>query len=109
MTAILATASQAHPMSPKRRARLARTLFVISALALMLAGLVFNQSAVATDQVVTVSKAFNYVSVMPGDTLWELAETYSEGKSQQDWIAEVILLNNLSSATLTTGDRLALP
>jgi LysM repeat protein len=82
---------------------------VISALALMLAGLVFNQSAVATDQVVTVSKAFNYVSVMPGDTLWELAETYSEGKSQQDWIAEVILLNNLSSATLTTGDRLALP
>jgi LysM repeat protein len=96
-------------MSPKRRARLARTLFVISALALMLAGLVFNQSAVATDQVVTVSKAFNYVSVMPGDTLWELAETYSEGKSQQDWIAEVILLNNLSSATLTTGDRLALP
>jgi LysM repeat protein len=75
----------------------------------MLAGLVFNQSAVATDQVVTVSKAFNYVSVMPGDTLWELAETYSEGKSQQDWIAEVILLNNLSSATLTTGDRLALP
>jgi hypothetical protein len=109
MTATLAPAAQAHPMSPKRRARLARTLFVISALALMLAGLVFNQSAVATDQVVTSSKAFNYVSVMPGDTLWELAETYSEGKSQQDWIAEVILLNNLSSATLTTGDKLALP
>ena len=79
------------------------------ALALMLAGLVFNQSAVATDQTVTGSNAFNYVSVMPGDTLWELAETYSEGKSQQDWIAEVILLNNLSSATLTTGDKLALP
>lgn len=109
MTATLAPVAPAHPMSPKRRARLARTLFVISALALMLAGLVFNQSAVATDQVVTGSKAFNYVSVMPGDTLWELAKTYSEGKSQQDWIAEVILLNNLSSATLTTGDKLALP
>jgi hypothetical protein len=109
MTATLAPAAQVHPMSPKRRARLARTLFVISALALMVAGLVFNQSAVATDQAATGSNAFNYVSVMPGDTLWELAETYSEGKSQQDWIAEVILLNNLSSATLTTGDRLALP
>lgn len=110
MTATLAPIAQVHPMSPKRRARLARTLFGISALALMLAGLVFNQSAVATDQVLTGSKeAFNYVSVMPGDTLWELAETYSEGKSQQDWIAEVILLNNLSSATLTTGDKLALP
>ena len=109
MTATLAPVAQIHPMSSKRRARLARTLFVISALALMLAGLVFNQSAVATDQAVTGSNAFNYVSVMPGDTLWQLAETYSEGKSQQDWIAEVILLNNLSSATLTTGDRLALP
>lgn len=109
MTATLAPAAQVHPMSPKRRARLARTLFVTSALALMLAGLVFNQSAVATDQAATGSNAFNYVSVMPGDTLWELAKTYSEGKSQQDWIAEVILLNNLSSATLTTGDRLALP
>jgi LysM repeat protein len=109
MTATLATSAKLHPMSSKRRARLARTLFVISAVALMLAGLVFNQSAVATDQPVSGSKAFNYVSVMPGDTLWALAETYAEEASQQDWIAEVILLNNLSSATLNTGDKLALP
>ena len=109
MTATAATEAQIHPMSPRRRARLARTLFVISALALMVAGMVFNQSAVATDDTLIGSSAFNYVSVMPGDTLWELAETYSDGKSQQDWIAEVILLNNLSSATLSTGDKLALP
>jgi hypothetical protein len=109
MTSMTATAAQIHSMSPRRRARLARTLFVISALALMLAGMVFNQSAVATDETVISSNAFNYVSVMPGDTLWGLAETYSDGKSQQDWIAEVILLNNLSSATLSTGDKLALP
>jgi LysM repeat protein len=104
-----ATTAQLHPMSPKRRARLARTLFVLSALTLMVAGLIFNQSAVATDQTLTGNKTFNYVSVMPGDTLWELAEVYAEGKNQQDWIAEVILLNNLSSATLSTGDKLALP
>ena len=109
MTSMTATSVQIHPMSSRRRARLARTLFVISASALMLAGMVFNQSAVATDETVIGSNAFNYVSVMPGDTLWELAETYSDGKSQQDWIAEVILLNNLSSATLSTGDKLALP
>jgi hypothetical protein len=103
------TAVAIHPMSPKRRARLARTLFVLSAVSLVLAGLIFNQSAVATDQPLSSSIAFNYISVMPGDSLWDLAETYAEGKSQQDWIAEVILLNNLSSATLSTGDRLALP
>jgi len=99
----------AHPMSPVRRARLARTLFVLSAMALMLTGLVFNQSAVATDQPAGTANAFNYVSVMPGDTLWDLAQTYAEGKSQQDWIAEVIALNNLQSATLVAGDKLALP
>ncbi len=109
MTSMTATEVQFHPMSPRRRARLARPLFVISASAMILAGMVFNQSAVATGENVIGSNAFNYVSVMPGDTLWELAETYSDGKSKQDWIAEVILLNNLSSATLSTGDKLALP
>lgn len=104
-----ATTAAVHPMSPKRRARLARTLFVLSALSLVMAGMIFNQSAVATDQPNTGANTFNYISVMPGDSLWDLAETYAEGQNQQDWIAEVILLNNLSSATLATGDRLALP
>lgn len=99
----------AHPMSPKRRARLARTFFVLSAISLMAAGLIFNQGAVASDQPVATETAFNYVSVLPGDTLWDLAAIYAEDKSQQDWIAEVILLNNLASATLVTGEKLALP
>ena len=107
MTAV--TKYEFHPMSPKRRARLARTLFALSAVCVAVAGLVFNQSAVASDEQISGSTAFNYVSVMPGDTLWELAAIYADQKSQQDWIAEVILLNNLSSATLSTGDRLALP
>lgn len=109
MSVLVATAAQLHPMSQKRRARLARTLFVFSGLVLMAAGLIFNQSALASGEVVSANKAFNYVSVMPGDTLWNLSETYAEGKSQQDWIAEIILLNNLESATLTAGDKLALP
>ena len=103
------TTAVIHPMSPRRRVRLARTLFVLSALTLVLASLIFNQSAVATDQHLGGSTTFNYISVMPGDSLWDLAEQHAEGKSKQDWIAEVIVLNNLSSATLTTGDRLALP
>ena len=102
-------AAAVHPMSPKRRARLARTVFVVSALLLMLAGMIFNQRAVAIDQPSATQTAFNYVSVLPGDTLWGLAEIYADEKSQQDWIAEIILLNNLDSATLVAGDKLALP
>ncbi|MFM1994664.1 MAG: hypothetical protein RLZZ610_181 [Actinomycetota bacterium] len=110
MTATLTASAQPGTMSPKRRARLARTLFVLSALTLMLSAILFSQNgALATDEAVSSKTAFNYVSVMPGDTLWELADTYSAGMNKQDWIAEVILLNNLSSATLSTGDKLALP
>ncbi|CAB4629937.1 unannotated protein [freshwater metagenome] len=109
MAAAVSTAIKLHPMSLKRRVRLSRTLFFLSGMILVIAGLAFNQSAVATDQQLMSSNAFNYVSVMPGDTLWELAQTYAEDKSQQDWIAEIILLNNLSSATLVAGDKLALP
>lgn len=101
--------TQIHPMSPKRRARLARTLFVLSALVLMIAGLIFNQSATAVDEGSTETVAFNYISVMPGESLWQLAETHANGQDQQDWVAEIILLNNLQSADLNAGDRLALP
>jgi hypothetical protein len=101
--------AQIHPMSPKRRARLARTLFVLSALVIMIAGLIFNQSAAAVDQGSSQTTAFNYISVMPGDSLWQLAETHANGKNQQDWVTEIILLNNLQSADLVAGDRLALP
>jgi hypothetical protein len=101
--------TQIHPMSPKRRARLARTLFVLSALVLMIAGLIFNQSATAVGEGSTETVAFNYISVMPGESLWQLAETHANGQNQQDWVAEIILLNNLQSADLNAGDRLALP
>jgi LysM repeat protein len=96
-------------MSPKRRVRLARTFFILSALALFIAGLVSAPGAVATDQGHSAANAFNYVSVMPGDTLWGLAETYAGKVNKQDWIADIISLNNLSSAELVVGEKLALP
>lgn len=101
--------TEIHPMSPKRRARLARTLFVLSALVIMIAGLIFNQSATAVDEGSSETVAFNYISVMPGESLWQLAETHANGQNQQDWVAEIILLNNLQSADLVAGDKLALP
>jgi hypothetical protein len=75
----------------------------------MIAGLVFNQSAAAVDLGSSQTTAFNYISVMPGDSLWQLAEAHAKGQNPQDWVAEIILLNNLQSADLFPGDRLALP
>lgn len=96
-------------ISAKRRARLARTLLALSVVLMFAAGMVTTQSATATDPSQKVEVAFNYVSVMPGDTLWDLANTYAEGMNEQDWIAEVILLNNLASPDLVAGEKLALP
>jgi LysM repeat protein len=84
-------------------------MFALSAIALIAAGMLTSQSAGASFEPSNAREAFNYVSVMPGDTLWELAQNYSDGMNQQDWIAEVIKLNNLSSATLVAGEKLALP
>jgi hypothetical protein len=75
----------------------------------MIAGLIFNQSAAAVDQGSSQTNAFNYISVMPGESLWQLAETHAKGQNPQDWVTEIILLNNLQSADLVAGDRLALP
>jgi hypothetical protein len=94
----------------KRRQRLARTLFVVSLLSLLAAGLLSGQSALAGDQTGLAStSSFNYISVMPGDTLWGLASEHAAGQNPQDWVAEVILLNNLSSVELVAGEKLALP
>lgn len=96
-------------MSARRRVRLSRTMFAFSMLLLLIAGLLGSQAAVATGESIRVGDAFHYVSVLPGDSLWQLAELHAPNRDPQDWIADVILLNNLSSAQLTIGDRLAIP
>ena len=97
-------------MSSKRRQRLTRTLFVFSLVSLLVAGLISGQSAVAGNQdSLVTTNSFNYISVMPGDTLWDLASEHAGERNPQDWVAEVILLNNLSSVDLVAGEKIALP
>lgn len=53
--------------------------------------------------------SLEYITVQPGDSLWGLAEIYAGSTDPRDWIAEVVLLNSLSSAELTPGQQIALP
>ncbi|MEY2695155.1 MAG: hypothetical protein RL460_98 [Actinomycetota bacterium] len=50
-----------------------------------------------------------YVTVQYGDSLWSLANVYAPNSDPRDWIAEVVLLNALSSVDLTPGQQIALP
>ncbi|MBO0585699.1 LysM peptidoglycan-binding domain-containing protein [Sporosarcina sp. E16_8] len=49
------------------------------------------------------------ITIIEGDTLWGLANHYSENMALDKWIKEVMKLNDLSSATIKKGEDLLLP
>lgn len=51
----------------------------------------------------------SYVTVQSGDSLWSLADEYASGMDPRDWIAEVVLMNQLESSELVPGQQIALP
>lgn len=52
---------------------------------------------------------FTYVSVQPGQTLWQLATDLDPQSDPRDVIAEIVLLNALPSSDVEAGQRIAIP
>jgi hypothetical protein len=52
---------------------------------------------------------FQYVTVEPGETLWQVAESVAPTADPRDVIADILSLNNLSSGGVQPGQRLAIP
>jgi LysM repeat protein len=95
-----------------RRGRLARTLVVLS-LAIVVASVAggeagANTSAGSSSQAAT-SARFITVTVAPGDTLWSLAGQLSDSGSTQALVSEIIEINSLSSADVSTGQEIRIP
>jgi LysM repeat protein len=95
-----------------RRGRLARTLVVLS-LAIVVASVAggeagANTSAGNSSQAAT-SARFITVTVAPGDTLWSLAGQLSDSGSTQALVADIIEINSLSSADVSTGQEIRIP
>jgi hypothetical protein len=93
--------------SAMRIYRLTRTI-VVAALVIWAAfGFFAQQSANAT-----VSNAhvhFTYVTVMPGQSLWAIAEKYAPNEDPSDFVQQIVQLNNLQTANVSIGEKLALP
>lgn len=53
--------------------------------------------------------AFTYITVDPGESLWQLAESIAPDADPRDVIAEIMNLNQLSTAGVEPGQRLAIP
>ena len=55
------------------------------------------------------SATFQYVTVEPGESLWQLAETVAPTADPRDVVANILNLNDLSSGEVQPGQRLAIP
>lgn len=83
--------------------RLLRALAVL-ALAAGLSVLGITGSVATSD----APRELEYLTVGQGDTLWSLAQDHAAG-DPRDWIAEVVLLNSLTTSELAPGQQIALP
>ena len=52
---------------------------------------------------------FEYVSIEPGQSLWQLAEQVAPQADPREVIDEILSLNNLSSGDVQPGQHLAIP
>ena len=93
--------------SAKRVYRLTRTIVVGILVIWAACGFFASQSASAVNSKVSVH--FSYVTVLPGQSLWSIAEKFAPNQDPNDFIQQVIALNNLQTANVSIGQKLALP
>jgi hypothetical protein len=57
----------------------------------------------------TGSASFTYVSIAPGQSLWQLAEQVAPKADPREVVADILALNGLRSADVQPGQELAIP
>lgn len=117
MTAIATatTVAGAAPMPRLRmtaRGRRALALLVAAPVlavgALTGAGLVGDAVAGAVASSSTATAEFDHITVVPGQSLWQIAQAVAPEADPRDVIAEIELLNGIAGA-IQPGERLAIP
>lgn len=98
--------------TPAAAPNYARRRFIVSAAALAVAAItalsaLTGQSATATSN--SAKTEFTYVTVLAGQSLWQIAAKVAPNQDPRDFIAAVVSLNGLTSADVTPGQRIALP
>jgi len=84
------------------------TLCLIAALAITFGS--FLSRAEEKESDVVYYKYYTNVEIQPGDTLWDLADSYMENyESKEAYIEEVCQLNSLTGSKIVSGQNLILP
>ena len=91
-----------------RRGRLVLT--ALFSAPLMVAALVLAvNGGIATATGGLTGNNFSYVTVEPGQSLWQLAQTIAPTADPRDVIADIAILNGLDGSVVHPGERLAIP
>ncbi|WP_431804145.1 LysM peptidoglycan-binding domain-containing protein [Microbacterium sp. bgisy203] len=111
--------TRAHPTTrphPTTRLRLTvrgrRVIAAIAALPAVIAvtiAILSGGGALASGEQGAAAGTFQYVTVMPGDTLWSIAEEVAPAADTRDVVDDIARLNALSSGELAAGQSLAIP
>lgn len=88
-----------------RRGRLVLFLLALSVCVVASLAIATSGSASGTVQRLPVE----YVTVVPGDTLWNIANDVAPSADPRDTVAQIIELNALDSSVVQAGQRLAVP
>ena len=115
MSTITFSSAAVLPARPATRLRLTargRSVFLALAAVPLAIGIAFaaisGGSAVASGEDVAPA-TFETVTVMPGDTLWSIAEGIAPESDPRDVIGEITRLNMLQGGALQIGQELAVP
>jgi hypothetical protein len=85
--------------------RFAQRVGMLAVAGFAIVGFISGQVANATD---TKAEQVHY-SVHAGDTLWKIAADIAPNQDPRDFIAELVELNKLTTASVTPGQQLLLP
>lgn len=116
-TMTFAGAVSSIPAPRLRLTRRGRIVFTTLAAAPLVAVVVYlglgNLDAVAGSDggtsTITGTTSFTYVSVAPGQSLWQLAEQVAPQADPREVVADILALNGLQSADVQPGQELAIP
>ncbi len=107
------------PQVPAARTRLRLTVrgrrvvagLAAAPLAVALSAIILTTGggAVASSEQGVPAGTFETVTVMPGESLWSIAERVAPTADPRDVVYEISQLNALGSATLDVGQSLAIP
>lgn len=104
-------APEAAPTTRLRLTRRGRVVFTAMAALPLVAGAlgfaVNGGGAAASDR--SAGQSFDYVTIVAGQSLWQVAEDVAPSADPRDVIADIVDLNRLTSDAVQPGQRIALP